>query len=361
MKSKDNRPFQKFAYKEEFEGDTERRTAAYKSVREDSSTGSTYKLPLEVEFSEKSKNKDNFTVFLSCSIVLHLFLLYFFLFGMPSLFEKLPEEQTITFEMLPVTDKSNIITQTKQKEAPVENEDAKKSEQTKPKEEEPQELPEKEKLQEQEKVEEKPKIEETKPTLEPKQEEVKEALPEEKEEIKEEEKKQTEEVKKPEEKKEKPKEVKKEKPKTDELDSLLKNLEQSSEGDNLKSNKHKRSKKVDNEKEAKGVYTEGLPLSDSESSLIKRQIERHWSNIPAGARGNNKVRVIITITLDKGGNVEQVKVKEKKCSDIQASVCEALADSAIRAVWQASPIENLDPARFNHWKEINFNFDPSRL
>lgn len=355
MKSNDNRPFQKRGFREEFEGDTLLRTTAYKNIREDSSLGSTYKLPPEVEFSERSKqSRDNFTVFLSCSIALHLFLLYFFLFGMPSLFEKLPEEQTITFEMLTVTDKSNIITETKQKEAPVENEDAKKSEQTKPKEEEPQVLPKEEKVKEQEKVEEKP-------VEEPKPEEIKEALPEKKEEIKEKETKQIEEVKKPEEKKEKPKEVKKEKPKPNELDSLLKNLEQSSEGDNIKSNKHKRSKKVDNEKEAKGVYTEGLPLSDSESSLIKRQIERHWSNIPAGARGNNKARVVISITLDKGGNVEQVKVKEKKCSDIPASVCEALADSAIRAVWQASPIENLDPARFNHWKEINFNFDPSRL
>ncbi|KJV81076.1 RPE1 domain protein [Rickettsia hoogstraalii str. RCCE3] len=40
----------KSSYKEEFEGDTERRTAAYTSVREDSSTGSTYKLPLEVTY-----------------------------------------------------------------------------------------------------------------------------------------------------------------------------------------------------------------------------------------------------------------------------------------------------------------------
>ena len=52
-----NRPFRKLAYREEFEGDTERRTAAYKSVREDSSTGSTYKLPLEVEFPKRSNTK----------------------------------------------------------------------------------------------------------------------------------------------------------------------------------------------------------------------------------------------------------------------------------------------------------------
>ncbi|MCC8372149.1 MAG: palindromic element RPE1 domain-containing protein [Rickettsia endosymbiont of Pseudomimeciton antennatum] len=44
----------KLAYAEEFEGDTERRTAAYLSIREDSSTASTSKLPAEVEFCKRS-------------------------------------------------------------------------------------------------------------------------------------------------------------------------------------------------------------------------------------------------------------------------------------------------------------------
>ena len=38
------------ANKEEFEGDTSLRTAAYTLVREDSSTGSTHKLPLEASY-----------------------------------------------------------------------------------------------------------------------------------------------------------------------------------------------------------------------------------------------------------------------------------------------------------------------
>ncbi|MCC8372324.1 MAG: class I tRNA ligase family protein [Rickettsia endosymbiont of Pseudomimeciton antennatum] len=49
-----NRPLAKLAYAEEFEGDAERRTAAYSNVREDSSTASTYKLPAEVEFCKRS-------------------------------------------------------------------------------------------------------------------------------------------------------------------------------------------------------------------------------------------------------------------------------------------------------------------
>ncbi|HJD55663.1 MAG TPA: alanine racemase [Rickettsia endosymbiont of Pyrocoelia pectoralis] len=48
------RPLRKIAYRDKFEGDTSLQTAAYTNVREDSSTGSTYKLPLEVEFLKRS-------------------------------------------------------------------------------------------------------------------------------------------------------------------------------------------------------------------------------------------------------------------------------------------------------------------
>ncbi|ABV73189.1 S-adenosylmethionine:tRNA ribosyltransferase-isomerase [Rickettsia canadensis str. McKiel] len=49
-----NRPLSKLAYRDKFEGDMECRTAVYTNVREDSSTGSTYKLPLEVELEKRS-------------------------------------------------------------------------------------------------------------------------------------------------------------------------------------------------------------------------------------------------------------------------------------------------------------------
>jgi tetraacyldisaccharide 4'-kinase len=55
-----NRLSEKVAYAEGFEGDAERRTAAYSSVREDSSTASTYKSPAEVDFFRKSKERTFF-------------------------------------------------------------------------------------------------------------------------------------------------------------------------------------------------------------------------------------------------------------------------------------------------------------
>ena len=54
LKLDNTRHLSKVAYREEFKGDTERSTAAYTSDRADASLGSTYKLPLEVEFGKMS-------------------------------------------------------------------------------------------------------------------------------------------------------------------------------------------------------------------------------------------------------------------------------------------------------------------
>ncbi|HJD55493.1 MAG TPA: rRNA maturation RNase YbeY [Rickettsia endosymbiont of Pyrocoelia pectoralis] len=62
LRFNDNRHLSKFAYREEFKGYTECRTAAYINVREDSSTGSTYKLPLEVEFEKMSNNNQSISL-----------------------------------------------------------------------------------------------------------------------------------------------------------------------------------------------------------------------------------------------------------------------------------------------------------
>nr|WP_081427926.1 MULTISPECIES: palindromic element RPE1 domain-containing protein [spotted fever group] len=46
--------FPSVASREEFKGDTEHSTTAYIEIREDASTGSTYKLPLEATLGKRS-------------------------------------------------------------------------------------------------------------------------------------------------------------------------------------------------------------------------------------------------------------------------------------------------------------------
>ncbi|WP_341753286.1 MULTISPECIES: energy transducer TonB [unclassified Candidatus Tisiphia] len=303
------------------------------------------------------KNNNIVSVSFICSMALHLLIIYFFLFGMPSLFKKLPEEQVIVFEMLPISNQSNVPNKTKQPEKAIENQDVKKVEQSKPdyveekkpveKAVEEKKIVEEKPVEEKKSIEEKPIIEEKKPLEEKPIIEKKKAI---------EEKKPTE-VKKPTEAK-KPIEKKKKIPNKSDLDSLLKNLEQSSEGSNAKSNKQARAKENKETQESKGSYDDTLALSISEISLIKQQIERLWSK-PIGIQNLEQLRVILYIALNKDGNVKEVKVKETICPNITKTACDALSDSAMRAVWQASPINNLDPQRYDSWKEFNFLFNPS--
>lgn len=298
------------------------------------------------------KNNDNFYISLSISSALHLLVIYLFLFGIPFFSRSnILDEQIITFEMLSVSEISNIPTQKKAdpklKEEIIENDDSKninnipappiKPEPPKPVEEKIIEQP--KKIEEEKKAEPINLGEKVTPKDE-KKEEIKPPLI------------------KPLPPVVKPPAIKKKLPTNDDLDSLLKNLEQASSGTNPKSNKRSKNKAGESENESKGPYNEGQPLSISEKALIKQQIEKYW-NIPIGAEDIDQARILLHIILEKDGTVLEVSITKKICSDIPFAICQALADSAVRAVKQASPIENLNPTRYKTWKEFNLEMDPS--
>lgn len=284
------------------------------------------------------KNNDNFYLCLSISIALHLLAIYIFLFDLPHFSKNFTEdiEDVITFEMLTVATISNIPTEQKQQEKEIENQQAKNVKQLKP--EPAKELPEESKPKEVEKKE-IPKLDA-------------EAIVKEKEPIKKQEleKKKKDDVKEP-----KKKEPKKKLPTDSDLDSLLKNLEQSSKGADAKSNKRALLQQNNVAKDSKGSYNAVLALSISEQNLIKHQIQRNW-HIPLAVQNIDEVAVTLRIELDKDGTVTGAKIVDKICPNIPASVCQALANSAERAVWQASPIKNLIPQNYNKWREFNLSF-----
>ncbi|WP_341764330.1 energy transducer TonB [Candidatus Tisiphia endosymbiont of Beris chalybata] len=302
-------------------------------------------------------NIDTFSIAFIASIIIHLLIIYFFLFGLPLLFPKVPEEQVIVFEMLPISSKANVPNKIKQNYKALENEVAKKVVQSKaePVEEKkpeptPEEKPELVKDKKPEPVAEK----KPEPTPEEKPEPVKESKPKPVEEKKPE--------PTPEEQPVEKKQIAAKKKTLDqtELDSLLKNLEQSSEGSNSKTANKARPKEKLEAHDSKGPYDANLSLSISEISLIKQQIEKHW-NIPIGVQNIEQARVILYIAFNQDGSITEVTVKEAICPTIPHNACNALSDSAVRAVWKASPINNLDPKRYNIWKEFNFDFNPSKI
>ena len=91
---------------------------------------------------------------------------------------------------------------------------------------------------------------------------------------------------------------------------------------------------------------------------IKNQIEKHWRP-PVAAKNLKDARVILHITLNKDGSVKEASIKDVICPPNVDEICKLTAESAVRAVRQASPIKNLPTDRYDIWKEFNMLFNPS--
>jgi hypothetical protein len=140
-------------------------------------------------------------------------------------------------------------------------------------------------------------------------------------------------------------------------EEILKTIEKKSDGSNEKGFSRSISKKSDDDQNSSGTYNENMELSISEITIIQNQIEEKW-NIPAGVENAEKIVVELYLLLGEDGSVYDVKLVDMACSS-NANVCRAVGDSAIRAVWQASPIANLFPGRYQAWKEMRLKFTPT--
>lgn len=286
----------------------------------------------------------SFTAF-SLSIILHLLILYIAIFGLS--FSKYTQtERVISIETLPVADVSNVPIKKPHVEETKEHEDAKKVVKTpkenKSKVEEPNlDAPQPKNKQEQ------PKDDAVVVTKKTVSKEIKQK--QQKDEIAKTTTKQAAKIKK------------KKVINDQELDSLLKTLEEASDGVNDKSAIYAKKKQhSDSDKLSTGSYNENMRLSISEIDLIKQQIGSNW-NMPIGANNLEQVRIFIYIALDKNGNVEQVRITDTKCGNASQNLCQIIAETAARAVWAASPLQHLQSERYNIWHEFNFVFDPSQM
>ena len=282
----------------------------------------------------KNQEQKAFQKDLIISLILHLIFIGVFIYGLPSIFKKAPEEpDVITFEMLPVADITNVRDQGIKTPEPKEIKKSQKIEKSaaSPKE----NLEQKEETPKQEE----PKPVEKKPET-PKEEDKKKPAPIKKE------------VKQPQPKKE---ETAKKAPKKQEdvIDSLLANLEKESEGTERRSPNRTPPSPPNEGKFAKGNNAdEDEPLAVSEIATIKGQIKSNW-NKPAGLEG---IKVVLHLSLDIEGNATIVGVSGLK-GDKQLQIL--VEESARRAVKKANPIKNLRPERYNVWKEFNVGFEPS--
>jgi len=158
--------------------------------------------------------------------------------------------------------------------------------------------------------------------------------------------------------KEKPKDEPKAKEKTEEkvsdLDAILKSV-----ADAAKKDEGEKPTKA-NEETKKAVaedYNPSLPMSMSEIDAIRSQFIKCW-NIPSGARNAHELKVVLDVRLQEDGRVTSAELAEEKGRYYQDPFFKAAADSAIRAVYRCSPIQNLPTKKYDTWKYLQMTFDP---
>lgn len=299
---------------------------------------------------------DSLSKFTIISAVIHALIVLFIAFGFFSLKKNIPQEEIITVEILPVGQINNVKKKTVQKKKKVENKDAKKVVKTKKSQPKPKQAPKVEETKPVEKPVKKPSPK-AEPLPSPKKEKIK--LNEAMKAPKQEEKKEV--IKKEEDLKKEVDDVKttSEKPKDDtlEFDSILKNLEEESQGEKEKSRKLARAKSEDisdvfsaNEKDTQETMT-----SDE---IIKQQIKKHWSQPIASADKN--IQIDVELFLDDDGTVVTTNIKDVKCPSGLSSVCIAARDSILRAIALASPLVNLDTSDYITWSQIIITFNTSK-
>ena len=92
-----------------------------------------------------------------------------------------------------------------------------------------------------------------------------------------------------------------------------------------------------------------IPISAADAAALRDQITPHW-NMPTEPPCRQPIRILIVLAED--GSVVRALAKPEVGYD---DPCRAAQDSALRAVWLASPL------RVPHkraWSSVNLVFDP---
>lgn len=273
------------------------------------------------------------------SIGLHLILGFILYFGVPAISRPLPENHTIVFDVVNVSDITNIKNKARHKKLETE---PLKQEKPKPA----------EKIIEKEK----PTPAEQSSKIEP----IKESpvvFPDKTK--KEEPKKQDSKEKHTDQPEKKNKDDKKSKSKKTDLFSdpdFLKTLEKSAK--KHRTNDDLQDVLLDLESDSDTPYNADLPMSLSEKDSIISQIAKAWNMASFNGSNSKGMQVIVKITLDAQGNV----IHAQPVLDNNPSPnYPPFVESAVRAVRIASPLKNLPPEKFATWSSIEVRFDSSGM
>jgi outer membrane biosynthesis protein TonB len=261
-------------------------------------------------------NDDGLKRSLVVSAALHVFLLLFLYFGLPTLFTPLPQyHPPVPFEIVTIADITN----------------------TRIKEEEPKPEPKPE-----------PPPPEVKAQTPPAPQAL--AQPQQPEEL-------AVPIKKPE---VKPKPPVPAKPKADEFAKLLKNLEADKKQEAAKTETKPDSKATPTPQADNQAPALSNRLTISEEDAVRRQVEQCWSP-PIGARNAQTMVVQVTGDITPDGIVQNAEVVDKSRMATDPFY-RSMGESAIRALYnpQCTPLK-LPADKYEDWKHFVFTFDPRDL
>ena len=96
-------------------------------------------------------------------------------------------------------------------------------------------------------------------------------------------------------------------------------------------------------------------LSKDEKILIMSQVEDKWIQV-VGDIENIKVKISLELEID--GTVTKAETTSITCPPGGEEMCRLVAETTKNAAKNASPIKNLQPDRYNIWKNFDLIFNP---
>ena len=146
------------------------------------------------------------------------------------------------------------------------------------------------------------------------------------------------------------------KKKPNQLQSVLKSIEQVKRDF---SDKKKNTEKTESEDKVTPTKL-GINLSISEIDAIRRHFEKCW-NIPSGAREAGNLATEIKVRFNKKGNVLDARIVDVSRMK-RDRYFRTAAESALRAVLNPRCLNApLPENKFDKWKNLTLNFDPKSI
>ena len=100
-------------------------------------------------------------------------------------------------------------------------------------------------------------------------------------------------------------------------------------------------------------------IAEPYNTIALSEFVQCWK-IPAGSANDKAPKVSVDVALRPDGSlIDAALAPEQRGQYGSDTAFRAAADSAVRAVYKCNPIKHLPTEKYNSWKEMRLNFDPS--